>query len=250
MAKDRVLVTQGSDVERGTVQLNLYALTVRDLIVAGALARRIRRERLTYLSYTKLRSLRDAAREVRPVEGVVVECGVALGGSGILLATELADREFHGYDVFEQIPAPGPNDPPEAHQRYHVIASGKSKGLGRHTYYGYMTDLSSRVADSFARYGVPVNERVHLHKGLFEETLKPEWPIALAHIDCDWYEPVKLCLERIVPRLQTGARVVLDDYFDYGGCKKAVDEFLFSTKEFDIVRNRGHIVLGYAPGTS
>ena len=38
-----------------------------------------------------------------------------------------------------------------------------------------------------------------LHKGLFEDT----WPmvatkihqIALAHVDCDWYDPVKYCLE-------------------------------------------------------
>jgi asparagine synthase (glutamine-hydrolysing) len=216
-----------------------------DVILAGALARRIRRDHLTYLSYGKLRSLRESAREVRSVEGVVVECGLALGGSGVLLASELADRDFHGYDVFDQIPPPGPQDPPKAHRRYQVIASGQSKGLGRQTYYGYMTDLYSRVTDSFARYGLPVGDRVHLHKGLFEETLKPDWPIALAHIDCDWYKPVKLCLERIAPHLQAGARIVLDDYFDYGGCKKATDEFLASMAGFEIVRKRGNLLLGY-----
>ncbi len=94
------------------------------------------------------------------------------------------------------------------------------------------------MADSFASYGVH-RDRVHLHKGLFEDTLKPAWPIALAHIDCDWYEPVKLCLERIGPHLQYGARVVLDDYFDYGGCKKATDEFLDTMPGLEVAGTRG-----------
>jgi asparagine synthase (glutamine-hydrolysing) len=101
------------------------------------LARKIRRNHLTYLSYERLASLHRAADEVRNFPGVVVECGLALGGSGILLATLLKDREFHGYDVFKQIPPPGPDDPSEAHERYAVIASGKSEGLGRDMYYGY-----------------------------------------------------------------------------------------------------------------
>jgi O-methyltransferase len=222
---------------------------VLDVMFAGPLARRIRRENLTYLPYDRLRSLREAVNEVRPVEGVVVECGIALGGSGILLASELADREFHGYDVFGEFPPPGPDDPPEAHELYRLIVSGEAKGPGGKTFSGYMPDIYRRVTDAFARYGVPVGDRIHLHKGLVEDTFKPEWPIALAHIDTDWYNPVKVCLERIAPHVQPGARVVLDDYYDYGGCKKATDEFLSSTPGFKIIRRRGHVVLGYHPTT-
>jgi O-methyltransferase len=42
-----------------------------------------------------------AADEVRNFPGAVIECGLALEGSGILLATFLKDRDFHGYDVFD-----------------------------------------------------------------------------------------------------------------------------------------------------
>lgn len=218
-----------------------------DVLFAGPLARRIRRDNLTYLPYERLRSLREAAREVQSVQGVVVETGVALGGSGILLASELADREFHGYDVFGEFPSPGPDDPPEAHEVHQVILSGEAMGPGREAFTGNMSDWYGQVKDSFARYGAPVGDRVHLHKGLVEDTLKPEWPIALAHIDTDWYDPVKICLERIAPHLQPGARVVLDDYYDFGGCKKATDEFVSKTPGFTVVRDRGHMVLGYQP---
>ncbi|MHA2415507.1 TylF/MycF/NovP-related O-methyltransferase [Mycobacterium avium] len=178
-------------------------------LAAHRLARQIRRDRLTYLTHERLASLRRAAHDVGTVPGAVVECGVALGGSGIWLASLLKDREYHGYDVFDQIPPPGPQDPAKAHERYAVIASGKSKGLGEDTYYGYLGDLLDRVSASFASY----NLTPHLHKGLFEDSLHPEWPIALAHIDCDWYEPVSVCLQRITPWLGSvpGSGVVLRD---------------------------------------
>jgi O-methyltransferase len=124
-------------------------------LFAGPLARRIRREDLTYLPYDRLWNLRKAVREVRPVEGVVLECGIAQGGSGILLASESADREFHGYDVFGEFPPPGPDDPPEAHEFYRAIVSGEAKGPGGQTFSGYMPDIYRRVTDSFARYVYP-----------------------------------------------------------------------------------------------
>lgn len=56
-------------------------------------------------------------------------------------------------------------------------------------------------------------------------------PVALAHVDVDWYDPVKTCLERIVPRLSVGGAVVLDDYHDWGGCRKAADEYFQAQRE-------------------
>ena len=47
-----------------------------------------------------------------------------------------------------------------------------------------------------------------------------------AHIDVDWHDPVKVSLERIFPNLTEGGSIILDDYFAWGGCKKATDEFL------------------------
>jgi O-methyltransferase len=204
-------------------------------------ARQVMRDRLTYLSPRKMRVIERAARRIqrKRVPGDFIECGVALGGSAILLASLLGpQRRFHGYDVFETIPAPGPQDESDAHRRYEVIKSGASTGIGGGEYYGYMKNLRDVVMGNFRKYGFDVDDRrIHLHRGLFQDTLhfQADARVALAHIDCDWYEPVKLCLERIYPRLAVGGCMILDDYNDYQGCKKAVDEFLAGKTDLVLV---------------
>jgi hypothetical protein len=76
---------------------------------------------------------------------------------------------------------------------------------------------------------------IELHPGLFEETLFPSKPIAFAHIDCDWYESVNVCITRILPHLAQGGIMVFDDYHSYSGCKKAVDQLLSSHRELQII---------------
>jgi O-methyltransferase len=196
----------------------------------SGVARAVRRQNLTYLSPDKLRTIErclDSLLRER-VPGDFVEAGVALGGSAIMIADHLDDgRRFHGYDVFGLIPAPGDADPPEVHERYDVIASGHSDGIGDDVYYGYRDDLYADVVAAFSSFGLLVDgDRVQLHRGLFEATLRPDAPIAFAHIDCDWHDPVALCLERIHPHLSPGAWLVIDDYYAYGGARTAVDAFL------------------------
>ena len=65
-----------------------------------------------------------------------------------------------------------------------------------------------------------------LIKGFVQETMRLDRPVALAHIDVDWYEPVMTCLERVFPNLVDGGSIILDDYHDWGGCRKATDEYL------------------------
>jgi asparagine synthase (glutamine-hydrolysing) len=213
------------------------------------LARKVRGGNLTYLSPAKLRSLEAVLRRVRHngADGDYLEFGVALGGSAIMIASSCpARRAFHGYDVFAMIPPPGPQDDERSHQRYEEISSGRSRGLGGELYYGYREDLYERVCGSFAAFGLPVDgARVCLHKGLFEDTLDPadSRPVAFAHIDCDWYEPVRYCLDALRDRLTPGASIVLDDYGDYGGCRKAVDLFIAETDGFRVRRLSPHAVL-------
>jgi asparagine synthase (glutamine-hydrolysing) len=203
-----------------------------DTIFLSPLARTMRRQNLTYLTPAKLRVLETTMRdlEAHNVRGDYLEFGVALGGSAVIIASNVPDGfGFHGYDVFGMIPPPGPKDDKRSHERYGEIRAGRSQGLGGETYYGYVDNLYTRVCNTMGEYGYPVNgQHVTLHEGLFEETLDPSdtTPIAFAHIDCDWYEPVLYCLLSIQHRLVPGARVVLDDYNDYGGCRSAVDAFL------------------------
>jgi asparagine synthase (glutamine-hydrolysing) len=194
-------------------------------------ARRVRAQRLTYLTPRRLLDLQTCAETINAdgVEGDVLECGVALGGSAILLAAMKGQgRAFHGYDVFGLIPPPGPNDPPEAHERHAIITAGQSDGLGGDVYYGYQDDLLQRVTEAFAAFGLTVCDAggIHLHRGLFDDTLEVTGPVALAHVDSDWFDPVDTCLRRIAPHLQPGGFIVLDDYSDYGGCRAAADAYV------------------------
>ena len=214
-----------------------------------AVAREVKRRHLTYLSDAKFLSLRHLIREIARtgVQGDFVEYGIALGGSAVYLASETAGRRrFRGYDVFGTIPAPGEHDDETSRQRYEVIRSGRSKGIGGDPYYGYEQNLFSRVRATFESFGYPVDGvNVVLYPGLFEQTVRfePSDQVALAHIDCDWHDPVRLCLERTADVLPPGGFLVLDDYNDYGGCRKAVDEFVAADLRFELLRTSPHAVL-------
>lgn len=218
--------------------------------VKPTISDRVRADRLTYLTLDKLDDLEVRARALHEaqVPGDFVEAGVALGGASIVLATYAREhgRRFTGYDVFEMIPPPGEHDDEKSHKRYEVIASGASRGLGgKDRYYGYRDDLLAEVTANFARYDVPVDgERVRLVRGLFQDTMSfgPDAQLALVHVDCDWYEPVKYVLETTYPALTPGAYVVVDDYHDYGGCRRACDEFVAS-HAVDVVTYDHHLVL-------
>lgn len=193
------------------------------------LVARVRGERLTYLSDAKVRSLVDACRSAESggVPGVFIEAGCALGGSLILMAhAKESERPLVGYDVFGMIPAPTEADPPEVHERYRIIRAGEAQGIEGDRYYGYEADLYEIVRRNLQRFGVDLErQHVSLVKGLVQDTMHIDQPVAVAHIDVDWYEPVKTCLERIVPHLPVGGIVILDDYNDWGGCRTATDEF-------------------------
>lgn len=212
------------------------------LALLSPLARAVMRERLTMLGARKLLRLERAASALRRrgIQGDFAEFGLALGGSGILLARHaLRDgRQFHGFDVFGMIPPPtSEKDDATSKARHEEIASGRSRGIGGDTYYGYVPNLFEVVRDSFARHGVAVDgERVALHKGLFQETL-PGYagrPVALAHVDCDWYDPARLVLTTLADRVPPGGVIVMDDYHAYGGARTATEEFLRERRDFTL----------------
>jgi asparagine synthase (glutamine-hydrolysing) len=213
---------------------------VIDNSALSATARSVRRERLTYLSPHKLRRLETALRDVlrRCVPGEVAEFGMALGGSAIVLArmAKTEGRAFHGFDVFGMIPPPtSAKDDEKSRKRYKTIADGASRGIGDDVYYGYRPNLYDEVCRSFIKFGLEIDHAtMHLHKGLFEETL-PRAGVgrfAFTHIDCDWYDPVRYCLTNVADRLSPGGAILLDDYHDYGGCHVATDEFLQARPDF------------------
>lgn len=208
----------------------------------------VREASLTYLKEEALRDLYDRVRQYEDenADGVILEAGCALGGSAIVLATAKTQRRpLYVYDVFGMIPPPSARDGKDVHERYKVIRSGRSEGIGGEKYYGYEEDLVGKVADNFRLHGVPIEENnVHLVSGLFQDTLDVPDKVILAHIDGDWYESVKVCLSRITPHLVSGGVIVVDDYHTWSGCREAVDEY-FDDKSGDyefVFKSRLHII--------
>ncbi|MEH2158308.1 TylF/MycF/NovP-related O-methyltransferase [Nostoc sp.] len=205
-------------------------------------------EQLTYLEKDVLIDLAKVAikNEKQQIEGIIIETGCALGGSAIALASAKSkEKNLYIYDVFGMIPPPSNNDDKDVHERYEVISSGNSLGLGDQLYYGYEHNLYDKVTQNFSRMGFEASlNNIHLIKGLYEETLIIRDPVALAHIDCDWFDSVWVCLERIEPHLVSRGTLVIDDYYAWSGCRKAVDEY-FKHKQDSyqfISKSRLHIV--------
>lgn len=213
-------------VAQGSGQDLLSALSSED----QELITRIREKKLTYLSDRKLASLTTTCHSIQKshLPGVFLEAGCALGGSSILMASlKDPERPLFIYDVFGMIPPPTEEDTQDVHDRYRTIVEGKSKGIGGDKYYGYNENLLEVVQSNLKSFGINCEKQsVSLVKGLVQETMKIDQPVAFAHVDVDWYDPVMTCLERIFPNLVVGGSIILDDYHDWGGCRKATDEYL------------------------
>ncbi len=207
----------------------------------------VQEEHLSYLGAPGLRTLAATVEsiEAEGIDGLVIEAGTARGGSAIAMAAAKSSaRPMKVYDVFGMIPPPGERDGEDVHRRYATIVEGRSKGIAGETYYGYRDELLTEVTESFARHDLPIAaNNVELIQGLFEDTIALDEPVALAHLDGDWYASTMTCLTRIAPLLSVGGRFVIDDYDTWSGCRTAVDEYFAGRPGFRFERRgRLHIV--------
>jgi O-methyltransferase len=151
------------------------------------------------------------------IPGAIVECGVLDGGTAALMAwaTRQSGRPVHLFDAWRGLPDITPED-----------------GAESEPWTGEVVGSPARALSVMCKLGIP-RSRVTIHRGWFHETFSlAEIPqVALLHIDCDFYEPAKLCLEKWYPVLSRGGFVQLDDYSVFPGFKKAVDEFLSAHRE-------------------
>lgn len=158
------------------------------------------------------------------VPGAIVECGVWKGGCAAMMAVGSKDRPIWLFDSFEGLPEPTPSDGPLALDFANNINRGELKSIRR------CEGTVDHVNKLFFSILKVKKDRVHTVKGWFQDTLYPEkekiGPIALLRLDGDWYESTKICLNELYDQVVCGGYVIIDDYFYWEGCKKAVDEFL------------------------
>ncbi len=168
----------------------------------------------TKVSREKLNRLYDLAHQIdrESVPGAIVECGVFKGGAAALLAHAAPSRDIYLFDSFEGLPPPGAKDGQQALDAYQA---------------GWCAGSEDEVRQIFGRLRL-LSPHVHFVKGWFQDTFPQTTvgAIALLHVDADWYDSVRLCLERFWDDVAPGGFVVFDDYARWEGCTRAVDEFL------------------------
>jgi O-methyltransferase len=178
----------------------------------------------TQVNFTRQQNLVRLAGivERENVAGACVECGVLDGGTAALVAdaTKNSARPVHLFDAWEGLPQATAEDGPDG-PRWHGQVVGSPRRVRN-----VMDKL--RIAPT----------RVIVHRGWFQETFPhagiPQ--IALLHVDCDFYEATKLCLERWWKHISPGGFVQFDDYDSFQGCRKAVDEFLTANPTLKLER--------------
>jgi O-methyltransferase len=209
----------------------------------------VRRRHLTYLTEEQLQSLLGLCQEMerRKEDGTIIEAGCARGGSAILLcAVKSRHRPLRVYDVFGELPPPSEEDGPDLRRRYEEISSGRATGPGGLRHYSYETDLYQQVERAFTELGHPVETHtVSLVRGKVQDTLEVSGPVCLAHIDVDWYEPVAVCLERIVPALVVRGAVVVHAYNNWSGARSATDQYFkrVGRGAYSFDNSPGHLVI-------
>lgn len=156
------------------------------------------------------------------VEGDVVECGVWRGGM-IAAIAELAgkDRMIHLFDSFEGLPPAKEIDGKRALQWQTDTTSP-----------GYYNNCATDESFAIEALKKANHDNYHMYKGWFQNTLTSYKgnKISILRLDGDWYDSVKVCLEKLFPHVTEGGAIIIDDYYTWDGCAKAVHDYLSEIK--------------------
>jgi O-methyltransferase len=173
------------------------------------------------------------AEEARSVPGCVVECGVWRGGMTAGLVAVLGkDRKYYLLDSFEGLPPAQPIDGPAA------IAWQQNTSAPE--YFDNCSAGPEFAQTAMMKAGA---KRFELVRGFFNDTLPtfdPE-PIALLRLDGDWYDSTIECLNHLFDRVVPGGIIILDDYYTWDGCARALHDFLSSNKAVERIQSRGGV---------
>lgn len=174
------------------------------------------------------------------IKGDFVECGVWRGGSSMLIAKMLANRNITNkkifmYDTFDGMSEPTDHDSDFKHKKafQQLKKSSKKDQLSVWCYASF-----EEVKENMAK--VTSADNIFMVKGKVEETLPNEQHkdgIALLRLDTDWYESTHHELIHLYPNLTTNGVIIIDDYGHWEGARKAVDDY-FKKEGINILLNR------------
>lgn len=169
------------------------------------------------------------------VRGCVVECGVWKGGMIAAIAATLGpQRAYWLFDSFQGLPPAQRVDGPAALAWQANTASPR--------YFDNCAAPATFAQQAMDLAGVACYNVV---PGWFKTTLPVarfnNEPIALLRLDCDWYDPVLFCLDTLFNRVAPGGLIVIDDYYAWDGCARAIHDFLSVRQATERIRSLGDV---------
>jgi len=165
----------------------------------------------------------------RNVPGVFVECGTWRGGcsAAMLLAQRTAFGKIHRpvymLDSFEGLPTVEPRDGP--------LAAAWQAGADPEKFFENCKAVQDDLLRLLNQLDFSAGE-FHLAQGWFDETVPRlasslrQMGIALLRLDGDWYKSTATCLEHLCPLVAEEGVVIVDDYYAWDGCARAVHDYL------------------------
>ncbi|MDP3883007.1 MAG: TylF/MycF/NovP-related O-methyltransferase [Candidatus Staskawiczbacteria bacterium] len=181
------------------------------------------------IGYKRLFNVYELAKTAidNKIEGDFAECGVWKGGStavmGFLAQKEGKNRKTWLFDSFEGLPEPTEKDGFLAKSYSGDKNSGKLESINK------CVGLLEDVEKIFFEILKLKKENIIIEKGWFQDVLpdakKKMGKIAVLRLDGDWYESTKCCLENLYDNVTIGGYIIIDDYGDWEGAKKALDIF-------------------------
>ena len=191
---------------------------------AGQLARRHEAIYTRYRNHTMVPKSQFAenlqlASLCSNVWGCVVECGVWRGGMSAAISEILGpDREYCLFDSFQGLPEAKPID------------GGAAQEWQKNTFGPNYFD-NCKAEQAFAEEAMRMAgiADAQIMAGWFKDTL-PHFPankrIALLRLDGDWFESTLECLEYLYPKVTHRGLIIIDDYYTWDGCARAVHHYL------------------------
>lgn len=167
------------------------------------------------------------------VPGAILECGTWKGGCMMAVALTLqrlgaADRELVLSDLFGGgWPLPTEHDVHHGKSALEDALAARKAGIPNPPSMMYSLD---EVRANVETTGYP-KDRVRYVPGDVMETMPGQAPeqIALLRLDTDFYESTLHELRTLYPRLSPNGILIIDDYGDWAGSRRAVEEFLKET---------------------
>ncbi len=158
------------------------------------------------------------ARQTLNTPGAVVECGTWRGGMIGGIATMLGNRNYFLLDSFEGLP-PAKEIDGDAAIKWQ---NDKLSPL-------YFDNCTADISLAQEAMRISKAQNVTIHKGWFSDTLRlipPTTEIAILRLDGDWYDSTMDCLNKLFPLVRKNGVVIIDDYYAWSGCRKAVHDYL------------------------